>query len=52
MVSHITIFQTKPDRGGKKVNKEEWKPNAITIGKIRKQCNKTLDETQKKNLNY
>jgi hypothetical protein len=48
--NHITIFQTKPDRGGKKVNKEEWKPNAITLEKL-KTSNKTLDETQKKKAN-
>jgi hypothetical protein len=34
-----------PDRGGKKVNKEEWKPNKITIKKLETQ-DKTLDETQ------
>jgi len=35
-----------PDRGGKIVNKEEWKPNAITVKKLEKN-DKTLDETQK-----
>jgi hypothetical protein len=44
--SYITIFQTKPDRGGKKVNKEEWKPNKLTLKKL-KTNDKTLDETQK-----
>jgi len=48
--NHITIFQTKPDRGGKKVNKEEWKPNAVTLEKL-KTSNKTLDETQKEKAN-
>jgi hypothetical protein len=43
--SYITIFQTMPDRGGKKVNKEEWKPNKITVKKLETQ-DKTLDETQ------
>ena len=43
--SYITIFQTMPDRGGKKVNKEEWKPNKITLKKLETQ-DKTLDETQ------
>ena len=44
--NHITIFQTKPDRGGKTVNKEEWKPNKITIKKLEKN-DKTLDNSQK-----
>jgi len=44
--SYIAIFQTMPDRGGKVVNKEEWKPNAITLKKLEKN-DKTLDENQK-----
>jgi len=44
--SHITIFQTKPKRGGDVVNKEEWKPNKLTLEKLKKN-DKTLDETQK-----
>ncbi len=31
--SYISIFQTRPDRGGKKIKKEEWKPNKITLEK-------------------
>lgn len=44
--SYISIFQTKPDRGGKTINKEEWMPNKITLEKLKKN-HKTLDETQK-----
>jgi hypothetical protein len=44
--NYITIFQTKVDRGGKKINKEEWKPNQITLKKLELN-DKTLDETQK-----
>ena len=44
--SYISIFQTKPDRGGKVVNKEEWKPSKTTLKKLAKN-DKTLDETQK-----
>ena len=44
--SYIAVFQTMPDRGGKVVNKEEWKPNTTTIKKLEKN-DKTLDETQK-----
>ena len=44
--SYIAIFQTMPDRGGKVVNKEEWKPNATTLKKLENN-DKTLDETQK-----
>jgi len=40
------IFQTKPNRGGDVVNKEEWKPNSTTLKKIEKN-DKTLDKTQK-----
>ena len=43
---HTTIFQTKPNRGGDVVNKEEWKPNKTTIKKLEKN-DKTLDESQK-----
>ena len=43
---YITIFQTKPNRGGDVVNKEEWKPNKTTLKKLDKN-DKTLDETQK-----
>ena len=43
---YIAIFQTKPDRGGKTINKEEWMPNKITLEKLKKN-HKTLDETQK-----
>ena len=42
----FVIFQTMPDRGGKKINKEEWIPNKITLKKL-KTNDKTLDETQK-----
>jgi len=44
--NYIVIFQTKPDRGGKVVNKEEWKPSKTTLKKLEKN-DKTLDETQK-----
>ena len=44
--NYIVIFQTKPDRGGKTINKEEWMPNKITLKKLEKN-DKTLDETQK-----
>ena len=44
--SYISIFQIKPDRGGKTINKEEWMPNKITLEKLKKN-HKTLDETQK-----
>jgi hypothetical protein len=44
--SYVVIFQTKRDRGGKTINKEEWKPNAETIKKLEKN-HKTLDESQK-----
>jgi len=44
--SFIAIFQTKPDRGGKKINKEEWKPTNITLKKLEKN-DRTLDDTQK-----
>jgi len=44
--NYIVIFQTKPDRGGKIINKEEWRPNKITLKKLEKN-DKTLDETQK-----
>ena len=44
--SYIVIFQTKPERGGDVVNKEEWKPNKTTIKKLEKN-DKTLDESQK-----
>jgi predicted double-glycine peptidase len=43
---HKTIFQTKPNRSKITVNKEEWKPSAITLKKLEKN-DKTLDETQK-----
>ena len=43
---YIAIFQTKSKRGGDVVNKEEWKPNSITIKKLEKN-DKTLDESQK-----
>jgi len=48
--SYIVIFQTKPKRGGDVVNKEEWKPNSITIKKLEKN-DKTLDESQKEKAN-
>ena len=44
--SYIVIFQTKSKRGGDTVNKEEWKPNKVTLKKL-EQNDKTLDETQK-----
>ena len=44
--NYIVIFQTKPDRGGKVVNKEEWKPSKTTLKKLEKN-DKTLDETQR-----
>lgn len=43
---YTVIFQTKPDRNKITINKEEWKPSAITLKKLNEN-DKTLDETQK-----
>jgi hypothetical protein len=48
-----SIFQTKPNRGGKKVNKEEWSPSEKTLKKLKIEeergitINNYLDETQR-----
>jgi hypothetical protein len=42
----LQYFKPMSDRGGKVVNKEEWKPNSTTLKKLEKN-DKTLDETQK-----
>ncbi len=43
---YIATFQTRPERGTKIINKEEWNPSAQTLEKLRRN-DRTLDESQK-----
>ena len=43
---YTATFQTRPERGGKIINKEEWNPSAETLKKLEKN-HKTLDAAQK-----
>ena len=43
---YTSIFQTRPKRGGKIINKEEWNPSAETLKKLERN-DKTLDASQK-----